>query len=126
MTALSPAATTKLARLLGMIGSIHDGEALNAARLANRLVAEAGSTWELVLCAGPLPPPPPPEWREPQNFPQAVAACLRSPIKWNAREREFIQDIAGRYSLSDKQKSWLCTLTQRAKAATLAQSDDEF
>jgi hypothetical protein len=47
--ALNPADRDKLARILGMTGSLHDGEALNAARLADRLVREQGITWFDVL-----------------------------------------------------------------------------
>lgn len=39
----------KLAAVLGMCGSAHDGEALSAGRLANRMVRESGSTWVQVL-----------------------------------------------------------------------------
>lgn len=52
----------RLAKLLGMIGSAHDGEALNAARMAHTLVRTAGVTWEEVLDKAPtiiLPPRPP-------------------------------------------------------------------
>jgi hypothetical protein len=40
---------TRLARLLAMTSSIHDGEALTAVRMANRAIAAAGLTWEQVL-----------------------------------------------------------------------------
>jgi hypothetical protein len=46
----------RLAQLLGMIGSGHDGEALNAARLANRLVQKLQLQWNDVL--GLLPAEP--------------------------------------------------------------------
>lgn len=39
----------RLTRLLGMIGSDGDGEALNAARMAQRLIGSEGLTWEEVL-----------------------------------------------------------------------------
>ena len=35
----------KLARVLGMVGSDHDGEALNALRLADRMLRENGIGW---------------------------------------------------------------------------------
>jgi hypothetical protein len=35
-----------------MMGSVHDGEALNAARFAYRLVMQAGLTWDQVLSGG--------------------------------------------------------------------------
>jgi hypothetical protein len=44
----------RLAQLLGMIGSTHDGEALNAARLADRHLRDRRMSWEEII----LPPPP--------------------------------------------------------------------
>lgn len=41
----------RLAKLLGMLGSAHDGERDNAARMAHDMVREAGGTWESVLRA---------------------------------------------------------------------------
>lgn len=42
----------RLVKLLGMTTSEHDGEALNAMRMANDLIKAAGKTWEEVLTAG--------------------------------------------------------------------------
>lgn len=39
----------RLIQLMGMTGSKHDGEALNAIRLANRVLGELGITWEETL-----------------------------------------------------------------------------
>lgn len=44
----------RLAQLLGMVGSTQDGEALNAARLAHRMVQRLNLSW-----ADVLDPPPP-------------------------------------------------------------------
>lgn len=41
----------RLIQLLGMLGSAHDGERLNAARLAQRTLGEMGLTWE-EFCGG--------------------------------------------------------------------------
>ena len=49
MMALSPADLTKLAGILGMLGSDHAGERDNAARLANRLVRGKGLEWSDIL-----------------------------------------------------------------------------
>jgi hypothetical protein len=46
----------RLAAVLGMCGSAHDGEALAAGRMADRLVRAAGSTWVQVLAAEPAGP----------------------------------------------------------------------
>jgi hypothetical protein len=42
----------RLTQLLGMMGSAHDGEILNAARLAQRLIGGEGMTWDEVLADG--------------------------------------------------------------------------
>jgi hypothetical protein len=39
----------RLAKVLGMTGSAHDGEALAAARKANALMVAAGMTWDEIL-----------------------------------------------------------------------------
>jgi hypothetical protein len=69
----------RLARLLSMLGSEHDGEVLNAARLATRTLRDLGCTWSDALSA---PPPddlaaPPPDDDEPAHWRDAVRICLR-------------------------------------------------
>jgi hypothetical protein len=49
---MEPDKKKRLISLLGMIGSAHDGEALNAARLAQRLIGALEMTWEDVLAGG--------------------------------------------------------------------------
>ena len=44
----------RLARVIAMGGSEHDGEALAAMRQADRLISEAGMTWDEVLLPGRL------------------------------------------------------------------------
>lgn len=50
----SPLDRDRLGKVLGMLGSAHDGEVLAAARQAHRIVSEAGATWEAVF-AGAVP-----------------------------------------------------------------------
>lgn len=57
MSTLSPADRSTVAKLLGLIGSHHDGEALLAARKAHALVRERGATWPDVLGIEPEPEP---------------------------------------------------------------------
>ncbi len=64
---LPPAVRDRLTKLLGMTQSSHDGEALNAVRLANRMLAENRLTWREALC-GPTAIASPtdddlPDWR---------------------------------------------------------------
>jgi hypothetical protein len=49
---MDPDKKKRLTQLLGMIGSNHDGEALNAARLAQRLIGSEGLSWDEVLNSG--------------------------------------------------------------------------
>jgi hypothetical protein len=46
---MEPDKKRRLIQLLGMMGSAHDGECLNAARLAQRLIGAEELTWEEVL-----------------------------------------------------------------------------
>jgi len=43
--ALDPRDAERLVKLCGLIGSAHDGEALNAARKAHELLRRNGATW---------------------------------------------------------------------------------
>lgn len=49
MSGLAPDKKKLLIKLLGMMGSAHDGEVLAAARKAQALVRECGVTWEDVM-----------------------------------------------------------------------------
>ncbi len=44
-----PLDRARLRKLLGMLGSDHDGEALNAARLVDELMQASGSSWETLI-----------------------------------------------------------------------------
>lgn len=46
---------TKLSRVLGMLGSQHDGEVLNAARLAERIRNEMNLSWGVLLMKSATP-----------------------------------------------------------------------
>lgn len=69
-----------------MLGSAHDGEALNAARAADRLLRECGVTWLDALVAG-VPAasiePPMPRRRKPVQ-----------PMDWADMAREVLQSDA--------------------------------
>lgn len=78
----------RLAALLGMMSSAHDGEALNAARLADQMLKKSGKTWADVLgkpaaaSSPPQPPPPPPHPQPParrtnwSGLPEAVGSFV--------------------------------------------------
>jgi hypothetical protein len=114
----------RLARLLGMLGSDHDGEALNAARMADRLVREAGVTWFDVtapaICGRASVSQPDDsidiirrDWRG------AAPWCLRhGRHALRDKDRDFLHTIAGyRHRPSDAQLVWLQGLVNRILAA---------
>jgi hypothetical protein len=107
-----------LARLLGMMGSDHDGEALNAARMADRLVRKHGVTWLEVITTPVLPPL---STADPlAQFTSCAEACrftlARAPTltQW---ECKFPRNVAGFSKLSLKQLDTLRRLVTRAIAA---------
>jgi hypothetical protein len=117
MTGLAAADRQRLAKLLGMAGSQHDGEALNAARLANRMVRERGITWFDVM----LPPEdrhsqqqatadPSQDWR------RTASACSRFPHLINRWEHEFLSGLPRFPRLSRKQRGCLDAIVVRLRA----------
>lgn len=115
----------RLTRLLGMLGSDHDGEVVNAARIADRLVRENGLTWDDVIapvvCSPALVPQPDDmsiviirhNWRH------AAEWCLQhGGTVLRPRDRGFLRTVAGyRHRPSDAQLVWLKGLVNRTLAA---------
>jgi hypothetical protein len=119
---LSPSDRRRLSKLLGMVGSAHDGEALNAAKLADRLVRDRGATWDDALtpegdgakCSRRSSQSEPRSWR-------AVAAnCGRYPLLLDKWETEFINGLHRFAVLSAKQQTKLTTIAARLQAAGCA------
>jgi hypothetical protein len=106
----------RLARVLGMLGSAHDGEALAAARQAERLRAEAGLTWaEIVIRALPAPSSP-----QPCRYPVAEATAFLFE-HWELLtdwEIDFVESLRRqRYPLSQKQREVLDRLVVKVHRA---------
>jgi hypothetical protein len=55
MNPLAPEAVERLCKLLGMLGSVHDGERAAAGRKAHELVQRHGLQWRDII-APPLAP----------------------------------------------------------------------
>ena len=107
MTAIEPIAD-KLSKLIPLLGSPVDGEALSAVRAIDRTLKSAGSDWHDLASAlnsrpgatktAPTPKPKPPPPPEPidraavMTMARAVAEASRS-TDW---EREFAASIASR------------------------------
>jgi len=92
---------TRLAKLLGMLGSDHDGEIAAAGRAASRLVRAAGLDWHEVLRERVKHVPVvvrPPRATSPGD---KIEACLAHPAGLNEWERNFIRslrDFRGKFS----------------------------
>lgn len=107
---LDPAIAQRLARLLGMLGSAHDGECLNAARLADKLVRQCGLTWPAVVDL--LPPAEEEEWRG------LLAFCSDRIEFVSSKEANFIDTLrrTTRYRPpSEGQMVWLIAIAERLR-----------
>jgi hypothetical protein len=125
LPALQPEYRARLVRLLGMLGSDHDGERANAARLADEHRKRSGLTWgEIILPlaedrgrrkpakprkprkakatkpAKPAPPPAPP-WRDMATL---VAESVLA-TKW---ERDFASGLLEKWRGALTEKQALC------------------
>lgn len=97
-----------LARVLGLLGSSFDTEALAAARMAERLRLASGLTWQDLLSdtssptERPIPPPRhQPRWRD------LMAKCQRRAERLSPWERDFLAGIACQSGLSTRQRACL-------------------
>jgi hypothetical protein len=99
----------RLSKLLGMLGSDHDGEVINAARAADRLVRDAGLRWPDIAM------PAPPRDRG-DNDP--VGFCLARPGVLTDWEERFLRSIARQpYRLTPKQCAVLGGIVSKVHAA---------
>ena len=124
---LSPQDRYRLARLLGMTGSAHDGEALNAARLADRLVRDRGVTWidaiapggDVATCSAPTASSTrrSSSRSEPQSWRGMAASCSRYPLLLDKWEAEFLNGLGRFPYLSAKQQTKLVAIASRLLAA---------
>jgi hypothetical protein len=109
----------RLARVCGLLGSDHDGEALAAVRQAEKIRKKVGVTWEelLVPSLRQRPGDPPPEdlidWRWACHF------CLEHYHLLTSWELDFVATVA-RYTKppSAKQLIILRRLVARCRNAT--------
>jgi hypothetical protein len=98
-----------LIKLLGMTGSMFDGEAVAAIRKANALLRDKGLTWADVITATTVESATQSGiWREPESWRDAVGICLSlddAPLSdW---DRSFLVGILRWHSLSEKQEMQL-------------------
>jgi hypothetical protein len=108
----------KLAAVLGMMGSVHDGEALAAARTAERMRRDAGLSWQELLNANQRvdnqAPTAPVSWR------QTVAECLNRRGSLRTWEAGFLESLSGFPKISPKQRNCLEAIANRVLRRTAA------
>lgn len=123
MTALTDPDRTRLVRLLGMLGSAHDGERANAASLAHKMLQDRKLTWNDVIAHGPngagvdparpfYQPPPPPPKPPPRPSPlrswrQVAEECAEHLEQLNDWESEFVEGLGRWNALTPKQAAKL-------------------
>jgi hypothetical protein len=118
MSALAEADRTRLAQMLGLLGSELAGERDAAGLAAHRLIRQRGLTWFDVL----LPALPPPA-HEPASDPlrgdwRAMAtACTRFPRLIDKWEWQFLSGLQRFPRLSSKQHAILLRIVTRLRAA---------
>jgi hypothetical protein len=102
MDRLDDRARDHLCKLLGMLGSTHDGERAAAGLKAHEFLKRCGLTWYDVIA---LPAPAPlqvPNWRK------MVHACLAAQTLPNPKELNFVRTLmTWRGMPTDKQLAWL-------------------
>jgi hypothetical protein len=109
---LSETARVRLSRLLGMLGSAHDGEVAN-----DRLVKSEGVTWPDVI--NPSQQPGNSGWpgRDPvgADWRRTAAACLGFPQLLNKWENTFLSGLSQFPRLSKKQRCKLDNIVTRLR-----------
>jgi hypothetical protein len=117
---LSPVLAAKLAKVLGMLGSDHDGEVVTAGRRAHAMVKGAGLTWPEVIGPGlsskPEPSRPGRRWREAGSASDRAALCLQWSEVLTAWETDFCRSLVCRRRISPKQTAVLARVAHKVEA----------
>ena len=122
MMTLAPAERAKLARVLGMLGSPHQGERDAAALAADRLVRGRGLDWLDVLGGTPAEPlVSRPGWTpSPSPVPDHMGdlqACGRRLNILTAWERAFVTSLAQQRTVSRRQRDILSAIAAKVRSA---------
>ena len=118
---LSPAFADKLVKVLGMLGSDHDGEVAAAGRTAHSMLKAKGLTWsDVIVPSAPRPEPPQRRWRQPWSPSDAAALCLQWPEVLTGWETDFCRSIVGRRRISAKQTAVIDRIARKVEAFACA------
>lgn len=99
-----------LAKLLGLVGSDHDGEALSAARKAHDLLRAKGATWSDLLGLDTIP-------AEPHHVGVARELLSRGKGICTDWEMRFLRGVLGFKTLSTHQRQTLDGIREKVDAA---------
>jgi hypothetical protein len=105
---------TTISKLLGLIGSAHDAEALAAARKAHQLVKKRGVTWPQVLGLATTPAAPAPD-----HLTEARDLLKRGRGLLTRWEHSFLLGIMSSTKLAPKQAESLAAIRAKVDAATM-------
>jgi hypothetical protein len=114
---VTPLERDRLSKLLGMLGSHHDGEVACAGRMAHALIVAAGTTWPELLGVSDAPVPTIREWREPRCKNDILDRCADFEHVLSPWERQFIVSIAARKQLSAKQAAVIDRILDKIRFA---------
>jgi hypothetical protein len=121
---MTPVFASKLAKVLNMLSSDHDGEIAAAGRRAHALVKGAGLTWGDIISPATLPKPdfsrPQRCWRVSMTPGDCAALCLLWPEVLTAWEAEFCRSLVGRRRISVKQLAVLKRIATKVEAVARA------
>jgi hypothetical protein len=107
---LDPRAAEHLCKLLGMLGSRHDGERAAAAWKVHEFIRQIGLTWPDIIISVPMVPA---DWR------RMATACREQGYRLTPREFDFVNNIAMRgREPSEKQLKWLRDIFARLGGGT--------
>ena len=110
MNLLDPEIAHRLTKLLGMLGSSHDGERASAALKANELVLRHGLTWGDVI--------PPRSSTSTSSVEEMIAYAMRHGAgQLDAWEAGFLRGIQGRQFLTAKQLAKLAEIVASVRHA---------
>ena len=118
ITTLDSASADRLIRLLGMLGSAHDGEIANAGRMADRLVRGLGLTWRDVITstiAKHQPYRPRSVWCEPRTVRESIGVALVHLDLLTGWERRFVLSVRDAMRHSDKQRMVLSDIIDKLR-----------
>ena len=117
---LTPAFADKLVKVLGMLGSAHDGEVAAAGRRAHSMLKAEGLTWvDVIKPAAPKSEQPQRSqrrWRKTTSPSDTAALCLLWPEVLTDWETNFCRSIVGRRRISAKQTVVLERLARKVEA----------